>query len=315
MSYNLGADPTYDTPKKQMAYKPTDATDAHVYGGLYQWGRKDLTHGASTDGTYKRYNGGSSGNNAAAGPTNDPKDGIFYYRDADDWRSTSDDALWGNGKGLAADGTIDKGGVKFTDNNYYQNTDWVHPENNPCPPGWRVPTQDEIERFTAYDCRPDEIDSYIDVSALVYFDAIPTTGGTGNETSLYTLVKVKNGKANSTTLSWNSGETTPGLAVYLKSEWEIAVGIGGYLEGLQNNGSGMPADKYLYDSSAPEPVLFLPAAGHRIYSNGNFNCVGQFCDYWSSMPLHLHFYNNNTVSPSFDSSRAYGFSIRCCTTE
>jgi hypothetical protein len=38
MAYNLGADPTLNTPKKQMEYLATNsfsATDARVYGGLF----------------------------------------------------------------------------------------------------------------------------------------------------------------------------------------------------------------------------------------------------------------------------------------
>jgi hypothetical protein len=51
MYYNLGADPSYDIPEKQMAYTPSPNTDgspdATVYGDLYQWGR-------TTDGHEKR---------------------------------------------------------------------------------------------------------------------------------------------------------------------------------------------------------------------------------------------------------------------
>jgi hypothetical protein len=43
MAYNLGADPTLDTPKKQMNNLAThnyDPLDSAVYGAWYQWGRQ-----------------------------------------------------------------------------------------------------------------------------------------------------------------------------------------------------------------------------------------------------------------------------------
>jgi hypothetical protein len=60
MSYNLGANPQYNTPKLQMGYLANVLypkgnggaselkLDATVFGGLYQLGRKDLTHDVST---------------------------------------------------------------------------------------------------------------------------------------------------------------------------------------------------------------------------------------------------------------------------
>jgi hypothetical protein len=134
MAYNLGADPTLDTPKKQMEYLITQnsgTTDARVYGGLYQWGRarSDLAHGASTDGTYLRYSGAT--NHATSGTTDAPVDNLFYTTNLSpyDWRQNPDATLWGNGKGVSADGIYDKGGVFYSDQ-YYQNTDWTNPLNN-----------------------------------------------------------------------------------------------------------------------------------------------------------------------------------------
>ena len=43
MTYNLGANPNL-TPKQQMAYSGANPEDITVYGGFYQWGRKDAAH-------------------------------------------------------------------------------------------------------------------------------------------------------------------------------------------------------------------------------------------------------------------------------
>jgi hypothetical protein len=314
MTYNLGADPTYDTPKKQMAYIPTSQTDAHVYGGLYQWGRSDLTHGASTDGSYVRYNGAT---NAVSATTNTPANGTFYMASSD-WKATRDDTLWGNGKGMAADGTIDKGGVKFTDDNYYQNTDWLHPENNPCPTGWRVPTQDELMRFMAYNCNPSQSNTTItSLGSVAYFNAMATSNG-GITSPSYIIVKVRNGLP-TTSIDWAANETTPGMAVYLKSQWETAIATGGYLAGLQQSGAGMPGGKRLYDTDAPNPVLFLPFAGYR-NTNGTLTHVGTYGDYWSSTIKGTYgqeaYLRNDQVNFTYATDhRAYGYSIRCCLIE
>jgi hypothetical protein len=305
MSYNLGADPTYDTPKKQMAYVPTGDDDARVYGGNYQWGRSGHEYAVNAT-NYTRYNGSI---NTVSGTTNNPEPNKFYMV-AGNWKTTPDYTLWGNGELLAGQ-PDDAGGVKYTDDNYYQNTDWSNPSNNPCPTGWRVPTEDELERFTNYDCQPGNAGGNISgKGSVAYFDA----------NSIYTLVKVMNGVP-STTLGRAAGQTTSGLAVYLKSEWDAAVGAAGYLSGLQADGTGMPDGKKLYDTGAPNPVLFFPAAGFRHQtSSGNLDEVNTHCRYWSSVPrddsYSYHLYvNNNTVLSSNNGFPASGFSIRCCKAE
>jgi hypothetical protein len=304
MSYNLGADPTYDTPKKQMAYAPTGDDDAHVYGGHYQWGRSGHEYAVNVT-NYTRYNGSF---NTVSGTTDNPEPDKFYMV-AGNWKTTPDHTLWGNGELLAAQND-DNGGVKYSNNKYYQNTDWSKPANNPCPTGWRIPTQDELERLAAYDCNPSTANGVINgKGSVAYFDA----------NSIYTLVKVRNGVP-STTLGRAAGQTTPGLAVYLKSEWDAAVGAAGYLSGLQADGTGMPAGKKLYDTDAPNPVLFFPAAGARNQTSGNLaeqNITGR---YWSCVPInttysYLLLFDSSQILPHNNGYPASGFSIRCCKVE
>lgn len=86
----------------------TSSTDAAAYGDLYQWGR-------AADGHEKR----NSGISSTLSSSNTPGHGNFITTDSDpyDWRSPQNNNLWQ--------------GVNGT--------------NNPCPGGYRLPTEAEWE--------------------------------------------------------------------------------------------------------------------------------------------------------------------------
>ena len=124
LCYNLVADPTM-TVTEQMAYVSTGPTDSTVYGALYQWGRVADGHQLRTSPSYPTNN-----TTAESGPVADydldangqvlntsPAFGHFVKNNVapNDWRITQNDNLW-NG---------------------------TYPSNNPCPTGFRVPTQPE----------------------------------------------------------------------------------------------------------------------------------------------------------------------------
>jgi uncharacterized protein (TIGR02145 family) len=86
----------------------TSSTDSNAYGDLYQWGR-------ATDGHEKR----TSGTTTTLSSNDDPGHGDFITNGSSpyDWRSPQNDNLW-----QGANGT-----------------------NNPCPSGYRLPTEAEWE--------------------------------------------------------------------------------------------------------------------------------------------------------------------------
>jgi len=75
-----------------------------------------------------------------------------------------------------------------------------------------------------------------------------------------------------------------------------------------------PANGWIF-GSAPN-TIFLPAAGSRYYSSGTLGLVGSNGYYWSATPNsatngYLLYFGSGSVSPSYVSSRAFGFTARC----
>jgi hypothetical protein len=357
MTYNLGADPSLDNPKAQMKYlaeNSFDILDARVYGGLFQWGRKwDKTSDATSypvsieNNTYRRYDGDGSANHASSmagfnltdhyDAYGQPKTNIgdhLYSNSTNDYdwliKNTNPDFpitydvtlgmspnRWGNG---VAVGTATPDGGVLYNTNYYQNP--VKTNYDPCPAGFRVPTQDEWERLGAYDCRPD-------LAGGTLTD-ITLTGKLTNKGLTWVPV-VCNGNYPGRcfpSTGWTANTTSSGYAVYEESVWTEATTTGVYSawagdipssESFNDKESDVTTYKYpsLHSEAAgvPEPLLFLPAAGYHYHINGTMDDTGNLGTYWSSTvsnkyACYLNF-SNVYVGPSYTTARASGFSIRC----
>jgi uncharacterized protein (TIGR02145 family) len=324
MRYNLGADPSLDTPKKQMEYLAThsfDALDAHVYGGLFQWGRKDWDYAVDAE-NFRRYGINTSGTGAKLyysdwdkkiyATTKQPsKNGVarFIYPDntnEDNWYPNAknthaiNDTLWGNG--VEASSYRDKNDKEFTSGVYLTETGKYYQQrvktiNDPCPEGWRVPTQDEFEMLINYDCTP-----YTAKTGGMTTGSGVRTVETGHG---LTWVKVDNNGKSTGNLT---RDTNCGYAVYATAEWNSAAD--GYKDG----------SLALYDDSAPNPILFFPIAWFRSASNGGIYSDFVTGVYASSTikggKIHFLALTNDWVNAFSTNNefRAHGYSIRCCRT-
>jgi hypothetical protein len=294
LTYNLGANPNL-TPKEQMAYVSTllnPDEDVNVYGGLYQWGRKDAPHSLRCDmgakpGYFTTALYPAASYNPAIdtlfvwGGAGSPVEGNF-----NDWAYPHVDAsaFWGNGGGLSTQANTNYSATENT--------------NNPCPAGFRVPTQHEWALLVV------ENDNSTSNS-----DNLNTDGGANGTTppgtdNPITWVPVVNGKADGSSSSWISGNMC-GYALYAKDDWDAA------LTGWNNNALGMD----LTNSSAPEPLMFLPVAGLRPYYDGNMNATGFYGLYWSSTvsgsDCNVFTFYSTGVSVDGTTSRSAGATVRC----
>ncbi|MDR1591711.1 MAG: fibrobacter succinogenes major paralogous domain-containing protein [Prevotellaceae bacterium] len=309
--YNLGANveklntdyPNLSAAKQQMAYLANNAfnkLDACVYGGFFQWGRKDLEHAVNIS-NYTRYNGTE---NAVSGQSAIiPTDGKFYYGNTQWYTGTSPakNSLWGNGVAI---GTAIAGGVYSSDGSYYQKP--VKTQYDPCPDGWRVPTQDEFERLTDYGYgTPQTAGGNIST----------TVSGHGAINSGLTWIPVvcSSGKCIPSN-SWTDGTTSSGYAVYKASVWTAAKAAGNVYDGLTDgNVATIFTGKSLHDDDAPEPLLFLPAAGYRHCIGSDIRQVGFYGFYWNSTAsvYGTQIFSNGVQTTSANLDLGHGFSVRC----
>jgi hypothetical protein len=231
---------------------------------------------------------------------------------------------WGNGVTISTQTTPE--GILYGTANY-QSTKWIHPENDPCPPGFRVPTQDELERIYAYDCRPDQADDGFttnNVSGTLTGKGltwIPVVCNTGDYPGrCFPSADWVKGPDNI------NGMYSSGYAVYETEEWEAATksdGVGAYKDWNKTttdfnstNSDGTYKYPSLHEETiAPEPLLFLPAAGNLPFFNGPLNSTGLYGFYWSSTVsgtgANVMYFKYNLVDPDSETPRADGCSIRC----
>jgi hypothetical protein len=341
--FNLGANPQYDTPKKQMEYLANNtatpnvydsqaALDATVFGGLYQWGRKDTDYAVDAA-NFKRYSGNSDHATSMSDFTlaNYESDGQpkseyadKHLLDATGTTANHDyvwlvkntgsslwDAVagrmapgrWGNG--VVINNATPGGGVLFSNGRYYQKP--VKTVNDPCPNGFRVPTQDEWERICAYDCKPNVADGY--------FTTTVSGGDTGKGLTWVPVVCTA-GTINKCVPknTWSQYVNSSGYAIYKTEVWNSAKTSGVYAgwDGTTNGFSSYPS---LHDAAAPEPLLFLPIAGSRDYKSGvvtNTSSTGSYC---SSSVYNTHVrclrLSNGNVYPGDYVDPGYGLSVRC----
>jgi hypothetical protein len=217
-----------------------------------------------------------------------------FIRDSYNWLAVSNNNLWGNGHvidynfGSSAYGAVPENSA--TPTKYYQETKWVIPQNNPCPSGFRVPTQDEWERIGAYDCNPNFADGSI--------TSIPAAGETNSHGLIWVPVVCGATSGNCKAENW-ANATRSGYAIYAADDWDATRPL------YQND---------LTNPAAKEPLLFLPAAGNRSVT-GDQNYVGEIGVYWSSTVNETLSYTlgfaAGGVYPGDTASRAVGFSLRC----
>jgi len=137
----------------------------------------------------------------------------------------------------------------------------------------------------------------------------PTLGGVDLRRSDLYWVRVEGGRVKTANAGFSfptANQQMNGYALYDKATWDAA-------DAAYKNGTN-----FLYDSGAPEPLLFLPAAGLRVSATGAVNSVGTYGSYWSSTYLNttdayrLNFHGTNVTATSLH-NRAFGFSVRCVT--
>jgi len=307
LTYNLGAMPCL-SPKEQMKQVyAVSPNDIRVYGGLYQWGRKDAEHSLRCNRTDAPEYFQQAPTNAECYPvaTYNPDIHTKFVWDptlTNGWWANGEvgnSNLWGNGCPVGSgcpsiDGVNPFGpGVNScqgTTNCNGGNSRVSKRPNDPCPVGYRIPTQHEWALFSWEG--GSSISPTNDASTSINDITVSRSG--------LVWVRVRNGLINGT---WATNNMC-GYAIYAKPVWDVA-----YL-------SPPPAGTDLTLPVAPEPLLFLPAAGNRdCYLGATLSNVGTMGHFWSSTVTgnnsHFIYFTSGAVNASTGNHRAYGFPVRC----
>jgi uncharacterized protein (TIGR02145 family) len=228
---------------------------------------------------------------------------------------------WGNGKDISAPtGTTPADGNPY--NGYYYQKP-VKADSDPCPAGWRDPTQDEWATLCKY-CNSSAADDF-------FFTTSSHDSNDGDGDGDYTNNSFG---ANGTSPTYNpnlfwvpifEGQPSDYLktkrfvadyAIYSKKAWLGDDGTGN-TNGAKKYYRDNPSTRRLYDpdeDACPSPLLFLPAAGIRGCDGSVSIGVGTEGCYWSSTvndASYTFITNGYAVDPHPKLIRAYGHSVRC----
>jgi hypothetical protein len=324
--------------------------DATVFGGWWQWGRKDWEHAVNIAVTpHIRYV--ATAQNADHGQVSDitavgtvywkpivPPFGVWYVG-----TTPEPNALWGNGRAITSyprkiisTGVIEYSNLVTPSGSYNYLDDGGNPytvsgftryfqqpkktEYDPCPTGWRVPTQDEWETLGAY-CQSSAVVSGSTGGDFSTSATNPQPVHATNNPDLIWVPVVKGLPSTgwSTAIGHNPAALLPvtnvgGYAIYKTAEWVA-----------YRDANSAWATTALYETTVgavpiPEPLLFFPAAGSRASNDARAVVVGKEGFYWSStiagagnnsVNAYILYFSNATVLPNESMTRATGCAIRC----
>ncbi|MDR1742523.1 MAG: hypothetical protein LBR48_01725 [Dysgonamonadaceae bacterium] len=308
LTYNLGADPKL-SPKEQMAYPHSDDKNIRVYGGLWQWGRKDVEH-SLRDSVVEAPNFFTTDLYTKSDSPTKFVYGISYSNPAN-WTSdhTINSNLWGNGLGIPKQTDFRSSTSSGTDFNGSSNV--ANNLKNPCPNGYRVPTQHEWALILNEN----------GLSNSIKGDLFYTNGDNDNLSSYSDTWYVPKNNANvvwvrvsdkKAATSFTSGKMN-GYAIY--DARNTAINTVDKRNTVFAEGADLTAD------SAPMPLMFLPAAGLRECEKGIVDDTGIQGYYWSSTlggnntTIDIYscqmVFSGTIVRADTHFYRAFGHSVRC----
>jgi hypothetical protein len=264
-----------------MAYPHTDAKNIRVYGGLFQWGRKDVLHALrdANSGLASAY----FRNTQYSNTYNPATDTMFVYGNFDWFHSSNINSFW-DGKELAEQISISKG------------------LSDPCPTGYRVPIQHEWALILNEGGSSKNITNDYFNSGGSNTDRHGTTWYVPFSNTNVVWVRVSN-KHPSTT--FQSGMMN-GYALY--SFFDLGI--------LANNDLNEKFDPDVDLTTINDnPLMFLPAAGYRNRNTSEVGNVDTYGYYWcttnKSDNSYDMYFNQSEMNIQKDTYRTFGMSVRC----